>query len=78
MHVGDGYLGFRLIDRQSKNMTVSAISTCGTVWRDCIAEGLRLILTHMGVEMTKQPVTTKVLAETVLKDIWRATRKLHG
>ena len=32
----------------------------------------------MEVEMTKNPVTTKAHAEQVVKDIRRATRKLHS
>ena len=31
-------------------MRLSAISTLGTVWRDCVAEGLRLIFIPVGVE----------------------------
>ena len=33
-----------------KDLKLSAISTLGTVWRDCVAEGLRLIFTPVGVE----------------------------
>ena len=34
---------------------VSAISTLGTVWRDCLAEGLRLIFIPVGVEDDEEP-----------------------
>ncbi len=34
---------------------VSAISTLGTVWRDCVAEGLRLIFIPVGVEDDEEP-----------------------
>jgi transposase len=57
---------------------MSAISTHGTVWLDCIAEGLWLILTQLELKMMKKPVTTKVPAEQVVNDIRRATRKLHS
>lgn len=57
---------------------VSAISTHGTVWLDCVAEDLQLILTQLELKMTKKPVTTKAPAEQVVKDIRRATRKLHS
>ena len=35
--------------------TLSAISTLGTVWRDCVAEGLRLIFIPVGVEDDEEP-----------------------
>ena len=57
---------------------MSAISTHGTVWPNCVVEGLWLILTPVGVKMMKKPVTTKAPAEQVVKDIRRATRKLHS
>ena len=48
-------------------------------------EGLRLILTQLELKMMKnrrtapaKPVTTKAPAEQVVKDIRRATRKLHS
>ncbi len=41
-------------------------------------EGLWLILTQIEVEMRKNPVTMKSPAEQVVKDIRRATRKLHS
>ena len=34
---------------------MSAISTLGTVWRDCLAEGLRLIFIPVGVEDDEEP-----------------------
>ncbi|MCB5412383.1 ATP-dependent Clp protease proteolytic subunit, partial [Pseudogemmobacter faecipullorum] len=34
---------------------VSAISTLGTVWRDCVAEALRLIFIPVGVEDDEEP-----------------------
>ena len=34
---------------------MSAISTLGTVWRDCVAEGLRLIFIPVGVEDDEEP-----------------------
>src|SRR5690606_13808703 len=34
---------------------LSAISTLGTVWRDCLAEGLRLIFIPVGVEDDEEP-----------------------
>jgi transposase len=57
---------------------LSAISTHGTVWRDCVVVGLWLILTQLELKMMKNPVTTKAPAEQVVKDIRRATRKLHS
>lgn len=37
------------------SVLVSAISTLGTVWRDCVAEGLRLIFIPVGVEDDEEP-----------------------
>jgi hypothetical protein len=34
---------------------LSDVSACGTVLRDCVAEGLRLIFTPIGVEDDKEP-----------------------
>jgi hypothetical protein len=53
---------------------MSDVGAHGTDSRDCVAEGLRLILTHMDLKMMKKPVTTKDPAEQVVKDIRRAHR----
>ena len=40
--------------------------------------GFRFLLNPYGVEDDEEPVATKAAAEQVVKDIRRATRKLHS
>ena len=42
-------------DQDRGSSRVSAISAHGTVLRDCVVEGLRLIFTRVGVEDDEEP-----------------------
>jgi hypothetical protein len=55
-----------------------ALGTDGLVWCDCVAEGLRLLLTPRGGGDAKDPVTTRAPAGQVGKDIRPATCKRHS
>ena len=54
IHVAPFYKG-SLLSKPIGGDVLSAISTLGTVWRDCVAEGLRLIFIPVGVEDDEEP-----------------------